>query len=351
MKKIYLPMFLFLLATTTSQILSAQCTCSQPDPFAYQSSSCGLTDASIVGDGAPGSNPVCSAGSSCDGSSTSYGYVISFSGSVTGYAWKITGGWANREIISGYVDRQTCSGGGTAGQFGTESGFSVAVLYVRWDNAATDRRIEVWGYTGVCSGPRPCSLSYFKCVPITVTSIPATPTSITVSSPNYFGTCGWKVASSYISNATQYSWSGAGYGTYSSIVGPVIPENQTAYICVMAGNTCGWSSNYCANVVIPNNTSCGSRINRNTQVEMEQQALGEIRIFPQPATTGITIYTADKEISSIELYSMTGQLVRKLIPTQNARQEVNVSALQRGIYVVVVRQKNGTIHKRNILVQ
>jgi len=350
MKKIYLPFLFFLIVIASSKRSTAQCDCNQPDPYGYQSSSCGLSNASISGAGIPGSSAVCSAGSSCSGPSTSYGYTLSFGGSVTGYAWRVTGGWANREIISGYIDRQTCSGGGTSGQYGTPSGFSVATLYIRWDASASDRRIEVWGYTGVCGGGLyPCTLSYFKCESITVSSLPSTPTSITLSSPYSSGPCGWKVASSYVSNATSYTWSGAGYGTYSSIVGPVIPENQTAYICVFAGNACGSSSNYCANVVIPNNFNCGSVTLAAPQTETLQQ--DEIKIYPSVATTYVMVDFNNKEIRSIELYSSAGQLVKKIIPVGNSRQQINTADLIRGIYMIVVKQKDGTNHTKKLLLK
>ena len=352
MKKFYLPILSFLFVIVTAKTVNAQCSCNQADPFGYQASSCGLTNASISGNGVPGFNAVCSVGSSCDGSSTSYGYTISFSGTVTGYAWRVTGGWANREIISGFIDRQTCNlNSGTSGQYGTASGFSIASLYIRWDASASDRRIEVWGYTGVCGGGSyPCTLSYFKCESITASSLPSTPTSISISSPYSSGPCGWKVASSYVSNATSYTWSGAGYGTYSSIVGPVIDENQTAYICVRAGSACGWSSDYCANVVIPNNWSCGSVTQAAPQSETAQQQ-NDIRIYPSPATSFVIIHYGNKEIRSIELYSTAGQLIKKIIPTGGDRQQINTSAFARGIYIVIIKQKDGTYLKQKLLLK
>jgi Secretion system C-terminal sorting domain len=350
MKKIYLPFLSVLIVIALPKRSNAQCNCNQPDPFGYQSTSCGLTNASIGGAGIPGYSGVCSVGSSCSGSSTSYSYTISFSGSVTGYTWRVTGGWVNREIISGYIDRQTCSGGGTSGQFGTPSGFNVATLYIRWDAAASDRRIEVWGYTGVCGGGSyPCTLSYFKCESIAAaSSIPGTPTSISISSPNSWGTCGWKVASSYVSNATSYTWYGAGYGTYPDIVGPIIPENQTAYICVYTSNACGSSSSYCANVAIPNNPSCGSITQTAPQSEVQQQ--GDINIYPSPATTYFTIDFGNKEIRLIELFSSTGQHVKKITPSAG-RQQVNTHGMSRGLFMIVVTQKDGTKYKKKLLLK
>ena len=347
MKQKILRCGLWLLAVLLPGYLLAQCNCSQPDPKGYSSTSCGLSEPNFTG-----TANICSLASSCS-AGTSYTYVVSFPTNATGYFWKITGGYGYRELIyingTATVDRNNC-GINTCGstssyqcrEYGNPNAVYQLIIYVRWTSPGPGNKIELWGYTGV-SGGFPATLTYYKCFPVTVASAPAAPTNISISSPTY-SPCGWKVASSYVSNATQYNWSGAGYGTYYDITGPAIPGNQTAYICVNAQNACGTSANYCAYVNIPRNSSCqrlaGDRDTARKEtppdLSIVEAKTTPFSVSPNPVRTNLRISFGRPGRRDLTLVSSTGAIARRISATEALQLNMDVASLPRGIYLILV---------------
>jgi len=60
-----------------------------------------------------------------------------------------------------------------------------------------------------------------------------------------------------------------------------------------------------------------------------------VKIYPNPVKDVLNINT-DKKVSSIEIFSLTGQLVRKL---DNNSKQVNVSDLKKGVYLLRVKSE------------
>lgn len=345
--------------------LMAQCNCSQPDPKGYSSTSCGLQTPNLTG-----TSTICSLASSCS-AGTDYQYIFDFPTNVTGYFWKITGGYGYRELIyinsTPTVDRNNCginTCGSVSGYQCREYGNSNAVyklnIYVRWTSAGPGNKIELWGYTGI-SGGFPATLTYYKCFPVTVSSVPAAPTNISISSPTY-SPCGWKVASSYVSNATSYNWSGAGYGTYTDITGPGIPGNQTAYICVNAHNTCGTSANYCAYVAIPRNNSCqrigsGGPDTLKTETKPDEEAIAEngktvpFAVSPNPVRTNLRVNFGKPGKRDVALVSAVGYMAMRVSGTEALQVNMDVARLPRGIYLVLVYEGEKVVAQEKVVLQ
>jgi hypothetical protein len=253
------------------------------------------------------------------------------------------------------VTRQNCL---NYGQYGSVNYLNHVTLKINWTTASASNCLLIWGYTGGTSFP--AYLTYFKLVPVSTNTLPSAPTAMSVSSPTSYPTCGWKMYCSYISNADTYTWTGAANITtpfYSG--GATVAENQNAYLCVKANNACGSSSTYCTTVSIPNNPMCGSRMAMDPPADTDITGLStknsfsnkEIIITPNPAKDNLTIYTGMSEIRSIELFTVSGQLVQRIAPTGNKRQDINISSLQRGIYLVLIHQANGPDFKKMIVVQ
>jgi hypothetical protein len=348
--------------------LHAQCDCNQPDPYGYCysagstigtiGSSCGLQSVSIYGN----TNVSNCGTASCSVSSLyqDYNLYFPYSNTVTGFYYKIIGGVVSRETIvrgNGYsqVVRQNCT---SEAQYGSVNYINSLTLRINWTTSSPNNCILIWGYTGV--GAYPTTLSNFNSLSVSVssaTSPPAAPTGISISSPTSYGICGWKVASSYVSNATSYTWSGAGSGTYQYITGPGIAENQTAYICVKANNACGSSANYCAYVTIPNNSSCGyvrnPGIPQGTEIDVTSQQNGtaEFIVSPNPASNLIIVTGITSETIAVNILSLEGKIVRSVTPNGQNRVDVDVADLAKGMYLVILRQKDGKPLTKKVMLQ
>ena len=326
----------------------AQCSCSQPDPFGYSSTSCGLTDVTVNG-----SSGTCLA-SSCSATVGAYNYDVYFvSNTVTGYAYSVSGGVVAKEVITrgnsmSSVTRTDC---GTYAQYGSVNYINHVTLTINWTSSSATNCLLIWGYTGI--GAYPTTLSYFHNLQVSTNTAPAAPTGISVSSPVSWGICGWKVASYYVSNADSYTWYGAGSGTYNDITGPAVAENQNAYLCVRANNACASSSYYCAYVSIPNNTSCGGSryANENPGPGIDPNDKHPISVSPNPVHGILTIYPGISKSQSIGLLSASGQLIKNISTDGLTRKDIDVSRLPAGVYLLSIRQKDGRAITRKIVIQ
>jgi len=72
-------------------------------------------------------------------------------------------------------------------------------------------------------------------------------------------------------------------------------------------------------------------------------------IFPNPAKNNITIENSNFEINTVELYNIAGQLV-KSEDVNSMRTNLNVSDLNKGIYILEI-QSNKTSIRRKLIVE
>jgi Secretion system C-terminal sorting domain len=367
-KHFFTSLFLFAFFSFLNKNLTAQCNCNQQDPYGYCNypgqttgqigSSCSLQPVTFAG-----STSVANCGvASCSVSSLYQDYNIYFpySNTVTGIYYRVVGGVVSRETIyrgnfNPPLVTENCT---TERPFGSVNYINSVALRINWTTSSPSNCILIWGYTGL--GNYPTMLSYFGALSVSVTSAtsaPAAPNNISISSPVTYGTCGWKVASSFVSNAASYTWFYAGSGTYPDIVGPTIGENQTAFLGVRANNACGVSSIYTKYVAIPNNPSCGYARNpglpQGTEVDVTPPTneTEKFIISPNPASNLITVIGITSETVAVNVLSADGKTMRHVTVNGQNRIHIDVANLAKGLYVIVLRQKDGTSVNKKVMLQ
>tara|TARA_R110002072_G_scaffold298981_1_gene473756 strand:+ start:8330 stop:9130 length:801 start_codon:yes stop_codon:yes gene_type:complete len=85
------------------------------------------------------------------------------------------------------------------------------------------------------------------------------------------------------------------------------------------------------------------RVVMEDPVGLNENTIAELKIYPNPATNLVTI-TGFETVSSVEIYSITGTMV-----LQASSAEVDVSSLDSGRYIVIVR--DGDTVARTVLVK
>lgn len=66
-----------------------------------------------------------------------------------------------------------------------------------------------------------------------------------------------------------------------------------------------------------------------------------IKVYPNPATDLITIESAGKELQSVHIYDLKGQMLIKQMPAQ-AGQSISIGHLQPGVYILKAKTESGT---------
>lgn len=78
-----------------------------------------------------------------------------------------------------------------------------------------------------------------------------------------------------------------------------------------------------------------------TENDIEIQKIGDIRVFPNPASGSITV-SSQNRIDEIHIYSLSGKLVDRKIGAFSKEVNLNTEGLKAGIYMMMVFQKSGT---------
>ena len=71
-------------------------------------------------------------------------------------------------------------------------------------------------------------------------------------------------------------------------------------------------------------------------------------IFPNPAKNNLTIENSNFVIKSVELYNIAGQLV-KSENVNSMKTNLNVSNLNKGIYILEIKSKETSIRRKLIV--
>ena len=77
----------------------------------------------------------------------------------------------------------------------------------------------------------------------------------------------------------------------------------------------------------------------------EKDSIKAIKIYPNPSNTTFTIYSNNSKINSIELTSLTGQIIYQNNDVNNNLTKVDASNLARGIYLIRIQSENEIICK------
>jgi hypothetical protein len=73
--------------------------------------------------------------------------------------------------------------------------------------------------------------------------------------------------------------------------------------------------------------------------------LNEIRIYPNPATDEVTI-SSDKPFSKIEIYSVTGELIKQLSNIAENLVKISIGDYTSGMYFIKIFQEENRITKK-----
>ena len=85
-------------------------------------------------------------------------------------------------------------------------------------------------------------------------------------------------------------------------------------------------------------TSAPPQFNDNEQMD----------IFPNPAVQSIQISTPNQETMDLELYSITGQLIKR-IANYNSRNTIELDAISKGSYLAVLQDANGNRYQKKFI--
>ena len=185
-----------------------------------------------------------------------------------------------------------------------------------------------------CHMPGQLSQSAHLDIPIYIHPAPTAGTIITTGhAPTYtFQVQG-------LANATSYRWD-FGDGTTDTVLSPThtysVPGPYT--VTFYAGNGCGMSSTRTA--IAPTSV---------TDAALPEDA---IQLFPSPATHSITIQnTASQAMKSIRILDLTGSLVHEVKATGTTQQQLDISPLSAGTYLVRIELANGAVLFKRMLVK
>ncbi|MEL6811218.1 MAG: choice-of-anchor B family protein [Bacteroidota bacterium] len=81
-------------------------------------------------------------------------------------------------------------------------------------------------------------------------------------------------------------------------------------------------------------------------LDVEEIAVGEFAIFPNPATTKLTVSSKDEAITQVEIFNVLGQQVMNMTFANNFSQTLDISNLNSGLYLVKV---NNSTTKRLVV--
>jgi Secretion system C-terminal sorting domain len=300
-------------------------------------------------------------------------YINDFDYCITGgyvfemQAHYISGSQGTTTYDQGQYNTNCDPNGGAGSMFGLGITYNTVTIYVRWTTQSASNNLQFFGYYGPANSGYG-SISYFTAITMNTASQPLAPAYISLSSP-VCSVPGWEVFPGYVSNATSYYWqySGPPYmggtmGSYSNSNslphGPTIPNSNnypvTVYLDVKAVNGCTSSQLTYGSVSIPGANQCGygysvspSLFRDSASGDFDSRKSGII-VYPNPASNNATVLFSRPGQHTIELFTASGQTIR-ILSTGSSTQDIDLSHLQKGIYIVVVRE-NGAISFREKLI-
>jgi hypothetical protein len=121
---------------------------------------------------------------------------------------------------------------------------------------------------------------------------------------------------------------------------PIAGETNQSFTALINGS-------YAVEVTEPGCTPETSICYEINAVGLEDIALGELIVYPNPTATGMFTVSYEGQINAIELFDMIGRIVQ--VPTDLSTGHVNGSELANGKYMVRVATDQGMITKEIIV--
>lgn len=92
-------------------------------------------------------------------------------------------------------------------------------------------------------------------------------------------------------------------------------------------------------------------VEHSTLMSQQADTFDIVSIYPNPASTTLTITGGVDSLNDITIYNVAGQLVRELDNKDLTGGEIDVDALPAGIYLVQLTLKNGTQQTKKLLIE
>ena len=73
-----------------------------------------------------------------------------------------------------------------------------------------------------------------------------------------------------------------------------------------------------------------------------------LTLFPNPASSSVKIMLKDEKIMELEIADLKGLVKMKVMP-ESSETDVDISALESGMYIIKSRSNNSTIHYRKLI--
>ena len=90
--------------------------------------------------------------------------------------------------------------------------------------------------------------------------------------------------------------------------------------------------------------------NPDVYTQLNNMVESNFSIFPNPAKNIVTIDFEDQQSGIIQIYSLSGQIIKEQIFENSNKENINIEALEKGVYLVKVKQK-GSINTKRIVVE
>ncbi len=117
-------------------------------------------------------------------------------------------------------------------------------------------------------------------------------------------------------------------------------------VCIIAKNGCNAKDVYCETINVKDElASTFTSRNRVDNLTTEKEALKEFEVvaFPNPTTTKLTVKYKDTEaLESIEVYAITGRLLKKVVPQSEFQTTLFMGDYPAGMYLVKVNGVSST---------
>jgi hypothetical protein len=157
-------------------------------------------------------------------------------------------------------------------------------------------------------------------VTVTVNPLPAVPVII-ITTDTLFSTPGF-----------SYQWFVDGNILSGSTASICVPQQNGIYtVIVMDANGCSAAS-------------AGFSYNSTTAGTIEEKS--SMLIYPNPASGYLAIQHVMEEDVSISVFNLTGEKVTHTLKTSDARITIDVSSLQRGIYIIEIGSSKTIVRKK-----
>jgi hypothetical protein len=87
----------------------------------------------------------------------------------------------------------------------------------------------------------------------------------------------------------------------------------------------------------------------NTATGIENSKGYSVAVFPNPAKNQLNIHTENAQIESINMYNISGQLVKQLNNVNSNNSSFNVNELSQGVYMIQITTDKGVENRKVVI--